>query len=134
MKWTMFCYAVCFLGLVLAVDLGWAESLREMADQVPWGDKLCHLIFVGGLAFLLNMTLLGKRIQIGPMSLFVSTLALVPLMTVEEFSQRWLTNRTFSLADLACNYVAIVMFGWLAACWLSKSNEPQGESSVKVTG
>jgi polysaccharide biosynthesis protein VpsQ len=34
-------------------------------------------------------------------------------MTIEEFSQIWIPNRTFDLMDLAANYLGISIAGWI---------------------
>jgi polysaccharide biosynthesis protein VpsQ len=116
------CYAITLVGLIVAANIGWADPLRDAVEEIPGGDKLCHLILIGGLAFLMNASLAGRRMRFGWLSLLLGTAILLPLMTLEEFSHLWLENRSFSLGDLLCNYVAIVVAGWLASGWLVKSD------------
>ena len=48
------------------------------------------------------------------------TFVMLLLATLEELSQRWLSNRTLDAGDLACNYLGILIIGHLP--WLFRRN------------
>lgn len=113
MKYLTLAYVLAIVGISLLATLGlspWNSVLRV----VPWGDKVCHFVLMGGLSFLLNRWLSGMSWYGERMLVSNVTVILLVLVTVDEFSQILLPSRTFSLLDLACNYGGVICFGVLA--------------------
>jgi VanZ family protein len=83
--------------------------------RLPYADKAGHFILYGILALLMNLTLsrsfpLHSRKWVA----VVSGLILALLIGLEEWSQQYFANRTFSLADLGASYLGVIVFSWLA--------------------
>ena len=96
--------------------MGWFGEAFA-AVQLSVSDKVLHFVLVGGLAFLLNLSLQSVSLgKVGaPRVLFQwGTLGLLALATVEELTQILLPNRSFDLLDLGCNYLGIVVLGSFA--------------------
>jgi len=49
-------------------------------------------------------------------------LIVVVIMTLEEFSQAFVSSRTFDLIDLTADYVGIICFSYLAL-WIHKKDK-----------
>jgi len=102
------------LAIVVAANLGLGPDVFTFLARVPGGDKTGHFLLLGGLSFLVNMTLSAKTVRLGPVSVLKGSLVVGVLATAEELSQLLLKSRTFDPGDLLCDYLGIVCFAWLA--------------------
>lgn len=118
MKWICALFALVLIAIVTAADAGIAEPMFEIVRRVPWGDKLAHLLLLGVMSLLLNVSLEAARFRWGRLRPLKGTAILLVLAILEEVSQLAFEHRTFSYADLAANVVGIVTFGWLAVLLL----------------
>ena len=114
MKWlTIVFFALIILVIVLA-DAGRLGFLG-VVYEFRYGDKVGHFVLYGILAFLLDLTFFQalhhadqKRVAV------MIGLILALLIGLEEFSQKFLPSRSFSLMDLFAGYVGVIFFSWLA--------------------
>ena len=110
--------------VVLSANMGWFGEAFA-AVQLNASDKLLHFFLVGGLAFLLNLSLdlasLGKS-GLSRVLFQWGTLGLLALATVEELTQLVLPNRNFDLLDLGCNYLGILVLGSFAYCFAKRQS------------
>jgi VanZ family protein len=113
-KWLTAAFALVLLTIVTSATMGWAEPVFAFVRQVPYSDKVAHFVLLGTMSLLLNLMLNVARVQLGSFALLKGSAILLVLVTIEEFSQIWISTRTFSWLDLVCNYLGIVVFGWLA--------------------
>ncbi len=114
------------LGIVfLANTGGLPQSIRALYD-FPFGDKLGHLLLMGLLSFAVNFAILaGEESSKSTSLVFRTTLVLVFLVTLEEFSQRYFYRRTFSLMDLFFSYLGIFICAfsaWKLQRYVKKKN------------
>ncbi|MCJ7434375.1 MAG: VanZ family protein [Anaerolineales bacterium] len=114
MKWLTI---VFFAFIMLVIVLANADQLRFLGVvyHFPNGDKAGHFILFGILTFLLDLTFFQalphadrKRVSV------IIGLILALLIALEEFSQKFIPARTFSLFDLFASYVGVIFFSWLA--------------------
>jgi VanZ family protein len=113
MKWLTILFALFILLIIVLADLGKLSTL--FFTRIPYADKAGHFILYGILALLINLTLfrslpLHSRKPVA----VVSGLILALLIGIEEFSQQYFSNRTFSLGDLSASYLGVIVFSWLA--------------------
>ena len=114
MKWLTILFTLFIILIIILADTG-NLGIFAILYHVPYADKLGHFILYGILALLINLTLfrsLPSQNRIGVAVL--SGLILIVLIGIEEFSQRSLSNRTFSLEDLSASYLGVIVFSWLA--------------------
>ena len=78
-------------------------------NNVPFGDKVGHVLLIGTLAFLFNSALSWRTATVGFKKLQIGGLVILLLITAEEISQIWIPFRTFDLGDLAANYTGILL-------------------------
>ncbi len=106
-------YVALFAAIVVAADAGWLPRFAEQLHDLPYSDKVLHFTMFGLLALVANLALascgkrsLARAIVLG--SLFVLIVA-----TAEEYSNRYLLRRDWSLGDLTANYLGVVCLGLL---------------------
>jgi len=86
----------------------------QWLHAVPAADKLGHFVLLGTMSLLVNLSMDLKRWRIGGRELLAGSIIVAILATAEEFTQRFIPTRSFSLLDLAANYLGIFVFGRLA--------------------
>lgn len=105
----------CFvIYTIYAANTGKDFIFFHLIKQIPYGDKLGHFMLIGSLTFLLNMALKIKKIKLASLSILLGSLIIFTVISLEEFSQMFLANRTFDLVDLFFNYLGIFVFGRFA--------------------
>lgn len=128
------CYLLFLAFVVVAADLGMLNVFSGWLHQIPWGDKLCHFVFVGILSFLACRTLSnqlggGRRRIVG-----LATIACLALLTsLEELSQSALSSRQFSRFDMLANISGACAFGVLALLIPGKSDWKPGSYADRST-
>jgi VanZ family protein len=114
MKWLTGLYLV-FLGvIVFLADQKKYQPLFRRIREMPYGDKLGHLILMGLFSFLLNMALQCRTWRVWKLELLRGSLIVALIVTAEEFSQLFIRYRTFDLGDLLFDYIGIFSFGLFA--------------------
>ena len=95
----------------------------HMVGKVPHGDKICHALLYGMMAFLLNYGLGFRYIQYKNISvrcckgttpykfhIQVGSIIVLIFATLEECSQYFIPSRTFDLWDLAADFIGVILF------------------------
>ena len=107
------------VSLVLLADSGHGSALFRLANTIPFGDKVGHLILFGTLSFLVNLLLRGAELKVFTWRVLKGNALILPVVTLEECSQVCFRSRTFDLVDLASDIVGISLCGWLAVAYLN---------------
>lgn len=118
MKWLTVLFTLFIILIIVLADLGKLSTF--FITQFPYADKAGHFILYGILALLINLTLF-RSLPPSPSlrrsrkwAAVLSGLVLALLIGIEEFSQQYFANRTFSLSDLSASYLGVIVFSWLA--------------------
>lgn len=115
MKWLAILFALFLLVIVILADIGALPHFLQVWNNFPYGDKAGHFILYGILTLLVDLALFRSLPNQSPKQVTViSGLILALLIGLEEFSQRYFVDRTFSLKDLAASYLGLIFFSWLA--------------------
>ena len=133
-RWTAL-YGAVLVGIIVGANTGYLPVSRWLR-YIPWGDKLGHFLLMGGLAFLLNLSLGLRRWRPYQLDLLLGSLVVALAATAEEISQYWLTNRRFDPWDLAADLAGILCFDLLARRYGSLRGEPavSGSPGSSSTG
>lgn len=119
-------FFICFvLYLLIIVDLKIPNRFAEWVEYLPFKDKMGHFLLIGTLAFFTNILFDLKRVSFLNKKILLGSLIITVFITIEEFSQIFLSNRNFDLIDLVCNYAGILVFGFLSVIlgnYLNKNN------------
>jgi len=114
MKWIAILFTLFILLVIVLADAG-RLGILAFVNRVPYGDKAGHFILYGILTLLFDLTLIQARPHHIPKRIILMVgLTLALLIGLEEFSQQYFPNRTFSLIDLAFSYFGVIIFSWLA--------------------
>ncbi|HET9912743.1 MAG TPA: VanZ family protein [Anaerolineales bacterium] len=129
LKWLTILFGLFILLIIILADTGNLGILSHVY-RIPYADKAGHFILYGILALLINLTLFRslpsqsrKRVAV------VCGLILSLLIGLEEFSQQYFADRTFSLMDLGASYLGVISFSWLALRSRGRSSRSTPERS-----
>ena len=114
MKWLTVLFVLFIILMIILADTGNLDILYRI-NRIPYADKAGHFILYGILALLIDLTLFRSRPSLSRKRVAVlSGLVLALLIGLEEFSQQYFADRTFSLMDLGASYLGVISFSWLA--------------------
>ncbi len=113
-----FCF--CFGYIIYSANTSKDFFVFTFIDKFPHSDKAGHFILMLIFSFLLNSSLKNRRLKILKPKILLGSLIVFSIITIEEFSQLNLDNRSFDLLDLACNYLGIVVGGFLSTRFYDK--------------
>jgi polysaccharide biosynthesis protein VpsQ len=113
LRWLAVLFVLFFLLVLISAEFGRAQAWFGFLYFFPFGDAVGHMLLLGMLSFLITLGFSSTRFHRPP--LLKTCVVIAGLITLEEFSQLFVPNRTFSLVDLAANYTGIFAFGELAA-------------------
>ena len=126
LKWLAILYTLFLVLLVFLVDQKQYQFLFRFVRRTPYGDKAGHLILMGLFSLVVNLALSCRKIRIGRFSILTGSLLVALVVTLEEFSQRFVRYRTFDPVDLLFDYTGIFLFGLLAG-YLTKLRHARAE-------
>lgn len=106
--------------IVVAISLGWKPLFVKFIYLVPGGDKASHFLLMGTLSFFVTITIGASKERVMSKDFLKGSLAILIVVTMEEFSQLFLKTRQFSYTDLLFDYLGIIGFGFLAERLISK--------------
>ncbi len=107
------------IALLFIFAIGFGAATNSLPEAVHKfistnnADKVFHFILIGG-ANGLAILLIGLKIRMTPKVILAITTVVLALATVDEFVQKLFPYRTFSLKDLAANYLGIFFFATIA--------------------
>ena len=108
-------YIIFILIIVVIADQGdYLAILKDWVDKIPYGDKGGHLILMGLLSLAVNLSFQCTQWRLGQRTFLKGSVIVIILVTLEEISQLFISNRTFDWGDLLSDYLGIWVFGQLA--------------------
>lgn len=107
-------YVFILAGIVFLADRKGTRYLLGFIKNIPYGDKIGHLVLMGVFSFLVNLMLGARSFQIWKIRYLLGSLIVLIIVTLEEVSQIFIRGRSFDLTDLAADYLGIFLFGELA--------------------
>ncbi len=107
-------FVLFIIAIIILADTGNLGILRTLTAHDL--DKVGHFVLYGILTLLLDLTFLqSDRFKPRPgLLVFRMALILSLLIGLEEYSQRFFPARTVDLVDLACSYLGVIFFSWVA--------------------
>lgn len=104
-------YILIIIIVIVVVDSGLTSPFRNwLKVAIPHFDKVGHFFAMGMLAFLLNNMFHKSNSPKLTLASLAGVIISLPIVTLEEYSQKYLAYRTFSYGDLAADYLGIVSF------------------------
>jgi hypothetical protein len=105
--------AIGLLSIILKANLAEYNFAFYAVGDIPYGDKMMHMLLFGVMAWGLNYGLNFKKITIHiPFALHLpkGSLYVALFATLEETSQLFISSRTFDTGDLIANLIGITLF------------------------
>ena len=102
-------YALFLVAIVYTANAGIEHPGSVFVRNLPWGDKMGHIVLFGALTFVVNLALRCRTIRLGRFAVPIGTLLVSAVVVIEELSQGFLSNRTPDVADLAADAIGIVL-------------------------
>ena len=114
MKWITILFTLFILLIIVLADTG-NLGILKLVNRIPYGDKAGHFILYGILALLVDLTFFQSLPHRSPTLIaIICALILAVFIGLEEFSQQFFAERTFSYQDLIASYLGVIFFSWLA--------------------
>lgn len=107
-------YIFLMVGIIALANLKSTEYLLSFVGDIPYGDKIGHFVLFGILSFLVNLSFGMKIFRRGKFGFPAGSLLVLLAITLQEFSQLFLSGRTFSLVDLLCGFLGVILGGTTA--------------------
>lgn len=104
-------FTLLMILIVVLADLDALPGLFSIIYIVPHGDSIVHFILMGILSFILHLAFATKRVT--PLRLSRTALIMLAIVTLEECSQLFFANRSFSLLDLSADIAGILLMAEL---------------------
>ncbi|MBI5353714.1 MAG: VanZ family protein [Chloroflexi bacterium] len=122
MKYIALVFLAFIVGVVILADTHHLPSFVTALYDFPNGDKVGHFILLGLLNFFITRAFLSA-LHGRPRGWVTLSIGLILafLITLEEFSQKYFSARTFDLFDLLASFLGVLLGGWLA----NKTNIPK---------
>lgn len=104
-----------FAGAVaVALSLTFAAYAERLPSSLEKFDKLVHCSVAGTLAFFLDGALARRSFVVRGLRVSAAAVALLAIIGLEEFLQRFSRVRTPDFRDYAADLVGVVFFTWLS--------------------
>lgn len=115
MKRIALLFSVFIIGIIILADLNKFPPFIKYIYDFPNGDKRGHFVLYGLLTFFITAAILTSSLSKprGWVTLSIG-LTLALLITLEEWSQKLFSARTFDLIDLLASYLGVIVGGWIA--------------------
>jgi len=115
MKYIAVIFLVFIVGVVILADTQRLPAFITVLYDFPNGDKAGHFVLFGLLNFFVTRAFLSTLLDRpqGWVTLSIG-LILAFLITLEEFSQKYFSSRTFDPFDLLGSFLGLFLGGWLA--------------------
>ncbi len=104
-------YIFILAGIIVLADLRGTQYLLNFVGNIPFGDKIGHFCLMGTFSLLVNLTFAVKTVRFWKFDLPFGSLIVAVVVTAEEFSQIFISGRTFDSGDLAFDFAGIFIFG-----------------------
>ena len=99
--------------VVVLANFGLVNDYFPFIQSTPFFDKVGHFCLMGGLAFVVNLALQGRRFRLLGLSIYLGSMIVLICVAAEELSQAFISTRSFDLSDLAADSLGIFILGAL---------------------
>lgn len=115
MKYLAVLFTLFIIAIIILADKNALPPFIHAIYDFPNGDKVGHFILFGLLNFILTLTFLRALPNHARSRVALSVgLILALAVTLEEFSQRYFSSRTFDQVDLTASFLGLLVGGWVA--------------------
>ena len=113
-------YFIFIVWIIIIADTGISNDILALSKTLSYGDKIGHFLLMGNLALLTNLSLNHRMVNLAKITLPLGSILIFMLVLAEEFSQIFISRRTFDLLDLAADFSGITFFSFVGVFWIRK--------------
>ncbi len=113
-KTILIIYVFVLAFIIFLADYKSTAYLLGFVGAVPFGDKIGHFFLMGGFSFLLNAFFAAKTFKLWKVEYLIGSCLVFLLVAIEEFSQIFISGRSFDWGDLIFDLAGILILGELA--------------------
>ena len=110
--------------IIYTADTGGTIVFTQWVRFLPYPDKWGHAILYGMLAFLLNISLQFKRVNLAQFNPYLGAVIVIVFAILEELTQGLLDTRSLDFGDVMADLVGVILFSWIVKR-LEKRNKNQ---------
>lgn len=107
-------YIFMLAGIVVLADVRRTQHLFAFIEILPFGDKIGHFCLMGIFSLVVNLALKARTVRVWKLSYLSGSLIVLAVVAAEEFSQIYISGRTFDSTDLLADAAGIFIFGEIA--------------------
>lgn len=107
-------FAPAFTAIIIVAGRGDGNRIWGFLTRIPFGDKFGHVGLLAVFSLLLNLTLGARCASRRFGGWMLGSALLIVVMTLEEFSQVFITTRTFDVVDWLASLAGIAAGGFVA--------------------
>ncbi len=137
LRWSVVVYGLFLILIIFTANTGIEHPGSVLVRNLPWGDKLGHIVLFGVLTFVVNLALRCRTIGVGRLAVPLGSLLVAIVVVIEELSQGLLDRRTLDVGDLAADAIGIIIATILAfGLWrfLARRRSATGEAASTTVG
>ena len=97
-------------GIIYMANFHHDSVIFKFLGYIPMADKILHFSLIGGLAYLVNKALNGKRIKLFRFQFLLGSFAVTIFALLEELSQGFIPSRNLDAIDLLFTFAGIWFF------------------------
>jgi VanZ family protein len=106
-------FFIFILGIIFLADTDENHPIFLWMKDIPYYDKISHMLLFGMFAFLLNYGLRFKSIKVLGLNLQLGALIVLTFAGLEELSQHFIPSRTLDIKDFIADIIGVVVFSYL---------------------
>lgn len=132
-RWLLGAWAALLILIIYMANTNSLPGFFDAMRKLPGGDKAGHFFLLGVASLLANLSLRTRVWEFGKLRLLQGSVIVGTMITLEECTQAFSPNRSFSLSDMCFNFAGIIVFGRVARWHLSRLDsvaEPLPEQDV----
>ena len=137
LRWSAVVYGLFLILIVFTANTGIEHPGSVLVRNLPWGDKLGHIVLFGVLTFVVNLALRCRTIGVGRLAVPLGSLLVAVVVVIEELSQGLFDRRNLDAGDLAADAIGIIIATILAfGLWrfLARRRSATGEAASTTVG
>ena len=104
-----FAFFFFILWIIYLANTGTGSIFFDFVNTIPFGDKLGHFLLFGSLTFIGIIALKFRFFYLVNIKIYYGVAFVSAFVICEEFSQTFISSRTFDLMDLASDLLGVIV-------------------------
>lgn len=97
------------IWIIYLANTGGDSIFFDFVRSIPYGDKIGHVGLFGFLTFFSIIAFKLRSFDVVKVKIYYGCIPVLLFVVIEEFSQIFISSRTFDFGDLAANIIGILI-------------------------